>query len=167
VDPATGEVLAPGEQGELTITMLQKEALPMVRYRIGDLTALEEDACACGRTHPRIGRIRGRVDDMLIIRGINVFPSQVEHALLEIPQVGRHFQIVVDRKGALDSMLVRVEVSEEAFSDKITELMVIKRKVEHRLRGSLNVGVDVELVEPGTLPRFEGKSKKVVDRRSL
>lgn len=169
VDPATGEVLAPGEQGELTITMLQKEALPMVRYRIGDLTAIEESPpCACGRTHPRINRIRGRVDDMLIVRGINVFPSQVEHALLEIPpQVGRHFQIVVDRKGALDSMLVRVEVSEEAFSDKITELMVIKKVVEHRLRSSLNVGVDVELVEPGTLPRFEGKSKKVVDRRSL
>ncbi len=167
VDPATGEVLQPGEQGELTITMLQKEALPMVRYRIGDLTAVEEGACACGRTHPRIGRIRGRVDDMLIIRGINVFPSQVEHALLEIPEVGRHFQIVVDRKGALDSMLVRVEVSEEAFSDKITDLMVIKRAVEHRLRGSLNVSVDVELVEPGSLPRFEGKSKKVVDRRSL
>jgi phenylacetate-CoA ligase len=104
---------------------------------------------------------------MLIIRGINVFPSQVEHALLEIPEVGKHFQIVVDRKGALDSMLVRVEVSEEAFSDKITDLMVIKRAVEHRLRSSLNVSVDVELVEPGTLPRFEGKSKKVVDRRSL
>ncbi|WP_067075175.1 phenylacetate--CoA ligase family protein [Methanoculleus horonobensis] len=167
VDPATGEVLEAGEQGELTITMLQKEALPMVRYRIGDLTAIEEGPCACGRTHPRIGRIRGRVDDMLIVRGINVFPSQVEHALLEIPQVGRHFQIVVDRKGALDSMLVRVEVSEEAFSDKITELMVIKKAVEHRLRSSLNVSVDVELVEPGTLPRFEGKSKKVVDRRSL
>jgi phenylacetate-CoA ligase len=167
VDPTTGEVLEAGEQGELTITMLQKEALPMVRYRIGDLTAIEEGPCACGRTHPRIGRIRGRVDDMLIVRGINVFPSQVEHALLEIPEVGRHFQIVVDRKGALDNMLVRVEVSEEAFSDKITELMVIKKVVEHRLRSSLNVSVDVELVEPGTLPRFEGKSKKVVDRRSL
>lgn len=167
VDPATGEVLGAGEQGELTITMLQKEALPMVRYRIGDLTTVEEGACACGRTHPRIGRIHGRVDDMLIVRGINVFPSQVEHALLEIPEVGRHFQIVVDRKGALDSMLVRVEVSEEAFSDKITDLMVIKKAVEHRLRSSLNVSVDAELVEPGTLPRFEGKSKKVVDRRSL
>jgi phenylacetate-CoA ligase len=167
VDPATDEALPAGEQGELTITMLQKEALPMIRYRIGDLTTLEEGACACGRTHPRIGRLRGRVDDMLIIRGINVFPSQVEHTLLEIPQVGKHFQIVVDRKGALDTMLVRVEVSEEAFSDKITDLMVIKRTVEHRLRGALNVGVEVELVEPGTLPRFEGKSKKVIDRRSL
>ncbi|MGI5937444.1 MULTISPECIES: phenylacetate--CoA ligase family protein [Methanoculleus] len=167
VDPKTNEVLEPGEQGEVTITMLQKEALPMVRYRIGDLAAIEDGICPCGRTHPRIGRIRGRVDDMLIVRGINVFPSQVEHTLLEIPDVGKHFQIVVDRKGALDTMLVRVEVSEEAFSDKITDLMVIKRNVEHRLRSSLNVSVDVELVEPGTLPRFEGKSKKVIDRRSL
>ena len=167
VDPATGEVLEPGEAGELTVTMLQKEALPMIRYRTGDLTAIDTDPCACGRTHPRIGRIRGRVDDMLIVRGINVFPSQVEHTLLEIPEVGKHFQIVVDRKGALDSMLVRVEVSEEAFSDRIPDLMEIKRTVEHRLRSSLNVSVEVELVEPGTLPRFEGKSRKVIDRRSL
>jgi phenylacetate-CoA ligase len=167
VDPATGEVLEAGEEGELTVTMLQKEALPMVRYRTGDLTVIDTDRCACGRTHPRIGRIRGRVDDMLIVRGINVFPSQVEHTLLEIPEVGKHFQIVVDRKGALDSMLVRVEVSEEAFSDRIPDLMVIKRKVEHRLKSSLNVSVEVELVEPGTLPRFEGKSRKVIDRRSL
>ncbi len=167
VDPATGEVLPPGERGEMVITVLQKEAFPMIRYRIGDITIMDEAPCSCGRTHPRIHRIQGRVDDMLIIRGINVFPSQVEHALLEIPEVGRHFQIIVDRKGALDTMLVRVEVSEEAFSDKITDLMMIRKTVEHRLRGSLNVGVGVELVEPGSLPRFEGKSKKVVDRRSL
>ena len=167
VDPETGEALPPGERGEMVVTMLQKEAFPLVRYRIGDITVLDEEPCACGRTHPRIRRIQGRVDDMLIVRGINVFPSQVEHVLLEIPEVGRHFQIVIDRKGALDTMLVRVEVSEEAFSDKITELMVIKKAVEHRLKTTLNVAVGVELVEPGTLPRFEGKSKKVVDRRSL
>jgi phenylacetate-CoA ligase len=167
IDPETDEVLGPGERGELVITILQKEALPMIRYRIGDITVMEDEQCTCGRTHPRIGRIQGRVDDMLIIRGINVFPSQVEHALMEIPEAGRHFQIVVDRKGALDTMLVRVEVSEEAFSDKITDLMAIRRKVEHRLRTTLNVSADVELVEPGSLPRFEGKSKKVIDRRSL
>jgi len=167
VDPETGEALPPGERGEMVVTMLQKEAFPLVRYRVGDITVLDEEPCACGRTHPRIRRIQGRVDDMLIVRGINVFPSQVEHVLLEIPEVGRHFQIVIDRKGALDTMLVRVEVSEEAFSDKITELMVIKKAVEHRLKTTLNVAVGVELVEPGTLPRFEGKSKKVVDRRSL
>ncbi len=167
VDPETGEVLPPGERGELVVTILQKEAFPVIRYRVGDITVMDESPCACGRTHPRIRRIQGRVDDMLIVRGINVFPSQVEHALLEIPEVGRHFQIVVDRKGALDTMLVRVEVSEEAFSDKITDLMMIRKMVEHRLRSSLNVGAGVELVEPGSLPRFEGKSKKVVDRRSL
>lgn len=167
LDPDTGESLGPGEKGEMVLTMLQKEALPMIRFRIGDITSFEDDVCACGRTHPRVMRISGRVDDMLIIRGINVFPSQIEYALMEIPQVGQHFQIVVDRKGALDEMLVRVEVSPDAFSDKITELMKISRIVEHKLRNTLNVGVKVELVEPGSLPRFEGKAKRVVDRRSL
>ncbi len=167
LDPDTGESLGPGEKGELVLTMLQKEALPMIRYRIGDITSFEDEVCACGRTHPRVRRITGRVDDMLIIRGINVFPSQIEYALMEIPQVGQHFQIVVDRKGALDEMLVRVEVSPDAFSDKITDLMKISKIVEHKLRNILNVGVKVELVEPGSLPRFEGKAKRVVDRRTL
>jgi len=167
VDPKTGESLEAGEKGELTITILQKEALPMIRYRIGDITTMEEDICACGRTHPRIQRIQGRVDDMLIIRGINVFPSQVEYALMAIPEVGEHFQIVVERKGALDDMLVRVELNKESFSDKINEIMKVRQKVEHRLRNSLNVNVEVELVEPGSLPRFEGKSKKVIDKRSM
>jgi len=167
LDKDTGETLAPGERGELVITMLQKEALPMIRFRIGDISVLDEEPCPCGRTHPRIRRIQGRVDDMLIIRGINVFPSQVEHTLMSIPEVGQHFQIVVDRRGALDDMLVRVEISKDAFSDKINDLMQIRSKVEHKLRNALNVGVTVELVEPGSLPRFEGKSKKVIDRRNL
>lgn len=167
VDPKTGEPLGPGEKGELTITMLQKEALPMIRYRIGDISSIDEEVCPCGRTSPRINRIQGRVDDMLIIRGINVFPSQVEYTLMSIPEVGQHFQIVVERTGALDDMLVRVELTKESFSDKITDLMKIRKNVEHRLRNALNVAVDVELVEPGSLPRFEGKSKKVIDKRSL
>ncbi|MDD1704764.1 MAG: phenylacetate--CoA ligase [Methanoregula sp.] len=167
IDPNSGEPLEPGERGELTITILQKEALPMIRYRIGDISVLDDEVCACGRTHPRIQRIQGRVDDMLIIRGINVFPSQIEYALMAIPEVGQHFQIVVDRKGALDDLLVRVELNKEAFSDKINDLMLIRQNVEHRLRISLNVNVDVELLEPGSLPRFEGKSKKVIDRRAL
>jgi phenylacetate-CoA ligase len=104
---------------------------------------------------------------MLIIRGINVFPSQIEYALMTIPEVGQHFQIMVDRKGALDDMLVRVEVSRESFSDKITDLMAIRKNVEHKLRNTLNVAVNVELVEPGSLPRFEGKAKRVIDRRQL
>jgi phenylacetate-CoA ligase len=167
IDAATGEPLEPGERGEMVITVLQKEALPMIRYRTGDITVMNDEVCACGRTHPRIQRIQGRVDDMLIIRGINVFPSQVEHALLSIPLVGEHFQIVVDKKGALDTMLVRVEVSPEAFSDKITDLMKIEDMVAHHLRNVLNVGVKVELVEPGSLPRFEGKSKRVIDKRVM
>ncbi|HPX72723.1 MAG TPA: phenylacetate--CoA ligase [Methanoregulaceae archaeon] len=167
LDPETGEALGPGEKGELVVTMLQKEALPMIRYRIGDITSYEDGVCACGRTHPRVMRISGRVDDMLIIRGINVFPSQIEYALMTIPQVGQHFQIVVDRKGALDDMLVRVEVARESFSDKITDLMAIRKNVEHKLRNTLNVAVNVELVEPGSLPRFEGKAKRVIDRRQL
>jgi phenylacetate-CoA ligase len=167
IDPKTEEPVAPGEKGELTVTILRKEALPMIRYRVGDITSMDESVCPCGRTHPRIQRITGRVDDMLIIRGINVFPSQVEYALMGIPEVGQHFQIVVERKGALDDMLVRVELNRESFSDKITDIMAIRQKIEHRLRNSLNVVAGVELVEPGSLPRFEGKSKKVIDKRSL
>jgi len=167
LDPRTEEPVAPGEKGELTVTILKKEALPMIRYRIGDITSMDDSRCSCGRTHPRVQRITGRVDDMLIIRGINVFPSQVEYALMAIPEVGQHFQIVVERKGALDDMLVRVELNRESFSDKITDIMAIRQKVEHRLLNALNVKADVELVEPGSLPRFEGKSKKVIDKRSL
>jgi phenylacetate-CoA ligase len=167
IDPKTEEPVGPGEKGELTITILKKEALPMIRYRIGDITSMDDSTCPCGRTHPRIQRITGRVDDMLIIRGINVFPSQVEYALMTIPEVGQHFQIIVERKGALDNMLVRVELNKESFSDKINDIMQVRQKVEHKLRNSLNVNVDVELVEPGSLPRFEGKSKKVIDKRSL
>jgi len=167
IDPKTEEPLEPGEKGEVTITMLQKEALPMIRYRIGDISSMEDGVCACGRTHPRIQRIQGRVDDMLIIRGINVFPSQIEHTLMTIPEVGQHFQIVVERKGALDDMLVRVELNKGSFSDKINDLMQVRRMVEHRLRNALNVNAEVELVEPGSLPRFEGKSKKVIDKRSM
>lgn len=165
IDPETGEQVSPGERGELTITMLRKEALPIVRFRIGDVTQLMEEVCTCGRTHPRIGKIEGRVDDMLIIRGINVFPSQVEHTLMSIPELGSQFQIVVDKKGALDEMMVRVEVSKEAFSDKINDLMSLKRMVQHRLRSALNISVGVELADPGSLPRFEGKAQRVVDRR--
>jgi phenylacetate-CoA ligase len=167
VDPKTGEQVADGEKGELTMTILKKEALPIVRYRIGDITGMDKGVCACGRTHPRITRITGRVDDMLIIRGINVFPSQIEHTLMSIPEVGQHFQIVVDRKHELDALLVRVEVKPEAFSDKITDLMKIKEKVAHRLGAALSVYADVELAEPGSLPRFEGKAKRVIDRRKM
>ncbi|MCG7844686.1 MAG: phenylacetate--CoA ligase [Methanomassiliicoccales archaeon] len=165
IDSDTGEVLEPGERGEMVITMLQKEALPIFRYRMGDITSIDDDVCACGRTHPRISRIQGRVDDMIIIRGINVFPSQVEHALMQHVELGNEFQLVVDRKGHMDNMLVRVELKPEAFTDNIIELNALRERVSNRLKGMLNVSANVELVQPGTLPRFEGKAKRVVDRR--
>jgi phenylacetate-CoA ligase len=160
-----GEPVAPGERGEMVITMLQKEAFPIVRYRMGDITSIMEEDCACGRYHPRITRIQGRVDDMIIIRGINVFPSQVEHSLMQHPELGNEFQLVVDRKGHLDSMLVKAELKPEAFTDNIIELNALRERISNRLKGVLNVAANVELVQPGTLPRFEGKAKRVVDRR--
>ncbi|HDQ08711.1 MAG TPA: phenylacetate--CoA ligase family protein [Methanoculleus sp.] len=165
LDPETDEPVPEGEKGEMVVTILQKEALPIIRYRTGDITSLDTSPCPCGRTHPRIARLAGRVDDMLIIRGINVFPSQVEHALLGIPAVSGHFMIEVSRRGALDDMLVRVELNPEAFSDKINDLMAIRGMVAHTLKNALNVSVDVEIAEPGSLPRFEGKAKRVIDRR--
>lgn len=167
LDPDTHEPLPPGEKGELVVTMLQKEGLPIIRYRTGDIAALNYDLCTCGRTSPRLERLTGRVDDMLIIRGINVFPSQIEHTLLGIPEIGKHFMIEVDRTGALDDMLVKVEIAGDSFSDKITDLMKVRTKVERALHNALNVAVKVELVEAGSLPRFEGKAKRVIDRRKL
>ncbi len=165
IDPETGEPLGPGERGEMVITMLQKEALPIVRYKTGDITAYEDSPCPCGRNHLRIERLSGRVDDMLIIRGINVFPSQVEYTLMTIPELGEHFQIVVDRKGVLDTMMVRVELKPSAFSDKLSDLIKLKKNAEYVLKNSLNVAAEVELLEPGSLARFEGKAKRVVDNR--
>ncbi len=167
IDPDTGFSVPDGERGEMVVTILQKEALPIVRYRTGDITSIDHTPCECGRTHPRIARLSGRVDDMLIIRGINVFPSQVEHALLGIPEVSGHFMIEVYRVGALDQMLVKVEPNPGAFSDKINDILDIRRKVGHTLKNMLNVSVDVEISEPGSLPRFEGKAKRVIDRRVL
>ncbi len=167
LDPETQQPLPLGERGELVVTMLQKEGLPIIRYRTGDITAIRQEVCACGRTHPRLERLSGRVDDMLIIRGINVFPSQIEHTLLSIPEVGKHFMIEVDRTGALDDMLVRVEIATDSFSDKITDLIKLRSKVEKTLHNTLNVAVKVELAETGSLPRFEGKAKRVIDRRKL
>ena len=167
IDPETKEQLGPGEKGELVITMLQKEALPMIRYRVGDITSYDDSECSCGRAHVRISRITGRVDDMLIIRGINVFPSQIEHTLMSIPELGEQYQIVIDRKAALDDMLIRVELKKAGFSDKISDMMALKNKVAYLLKNSLNVAVNVELIEPGSLTRYDGKSKRVVDRREL
>jgi phenylacetate-CoA ligase len=167
LDPDTDEPLPPGQRGELVVTMLQKEGFPIIRYRTGDITTIKDGLCPCGRTHTRLERLSGRVDDMLIIRGINVFPSQIEHTLLGIPDVGEHFMIEVDRKGALDDLLIKVELAHGMFSDKIPDLMRVRSKVERALHSALNVAVTVELAESGSLPRFEGKAKRVIDKRMM
>ena len=167
IDPKTGEQVAEGERGELVVTTLDKWAVPLIRYRIGDLTIVNNEPCECGRTHPRIMRILGRTDDMIIVRGINVFPSQVESVLMKIPEIGDNYLIIVDRKGPLDVMTVKVEVTESAFSDKIADLMSLSKAVSQQLKGVLNIMADVELVEPGTIPRSEGKAQRVIDNREV
>ena len=167
LDPDTDKQMPDGERGELVVTMLQKEGFPLIRYRTGDISAIHHEPCACGRTHPRVERLSGRVDDMLIIRGINVFPSQVEHTLLGIDEIGDNFMIEVSREGALDDMLVKVELPQAFSPDKLEDLITIKKYVERELRNSLNVVVEVELVEYESLPRFEGKAKRVIDLRNV
>ncbi|MGB7532477.1 MAG: phenylacetate--CoA ligase [Halobacteriota archaeon] len=167
IDPKTGERVEDGERGELVVTTLDKWAFPLIRYRIGDITILNNEPCECGRTHPRIMRILGRTDDMIVVRGINVFPSQVESVLMRIPEIGDHYQIIVDRKGPLDVMAVKVEMTESTFSDKIADLMSLSNTVARLLKGVLNITAEVELVEPGTIPRSTGKAQHVIDRRKV
>jgi len=155
-----------GERGELVLTSLTKEALPLLRYRTGDVTYLKGSDCSCGRTSVRTAKILGRVDDMLVIRGINVFPSQIEHILMSIPEIGTHFQIVVQRIKHLDELTVRCELEQEYFTGDVEDLQRVIQKVERALRDTLNVRTKVELVERGTIERTEGKSKKVLDLRS-
>ncbi len=163
-DPISGERVADGERGELVVTPLVKEAMPLLRYRTGDVTMLMEDGCLCKRAQ-KIARITGRSDDMLVIRGINVFPSQIEHVLLKIPEVGNQFMVYIDRINHLDEMTVEVEINRDVFSGELTDLAKIQKKVGKELRGTLELRTTVRLVEPGSLPRFEGKAKRVIDRR--
>jgi phenylacetate-CoA ligase len=165
IDPQTGERLEPGNRGELVVTPLVKEAMPLLRFRTGDITMLMEDGCACGRGQ-KITRILGRSDDMLVIRGVNVFPSQIEHVLLSLPEVGEQFMVYIDRVKHLDEMTIDVELNREYFSGELRDLSNIQKKVAGALRETLGLRTTVNLVEPGTLPRFEGKAKRVIDRRS-
>jgi len=164
IDPNTGERVSDGERGELVVTPLVKEAMPLLRYRTGDVTMRLEDGCLCKRAQ-KIARITGRSDDMLVIRGINVFPSQIEHVLLKIPEVGNQFMVYIDRINYLDEMTVEVEINRDFFSGELTDLAKIQKKVGKELRDSLELRTTVRLVEPGSLPRFEGKAKRVIDRR--
>jgi len=159
---------APGEPGELVITSLTKEAMPLIRYHTGDVTYIMEDKCPCGRTSRKLHRFLGRADDMLIVRGINVFPSQIEDVLVGIPEIGSYFQVIVDRKKhGLDEISIQVELKDEAFTGELSDLARIQKKTEERLKSVLNVRSKIELVEKGTIPRTAGKSKKVVDRRDV
>jgi phenylacetate-CoA ligase len=167
VDPATLQPLPPGETGELVITTITKEAMPLLRYRTRDITSLNCAPCACGRTIARMSRLQGRSDDMLIIRGVNVFPSQIEAVLMETPGVAPHYQLIVDREGQLDTLEVQVEVDEAAFSDEVKQLQALAQNLQKQIKDYLTVSVKVKLVEPRTIPRSEGKAKRVIDRRQL
>jgi len=167
VDPVSGERLPYGEQGELVLTTLTREAMPLVRFRTGDLTALERGPCQCGRRNTRMAKVLGRTDDMLIIRGVNVYPNQVEKALLEIDGIEPHFMIVLDRAGELDRLDIWVEVSEGVFSDDTREMKRFAGKVEGHLKSVLNVRANVSLKEPNTLERGAGKARRILDRREV
>jgi phenylacetate-CoA ligase len=159
---------APGEPGELVITSLTKEAMPLIRYHTGDVTYIMEEKCPCGRTSRKLHRFLGRADDMLIVRGINVFPSQIEDVLVSIPEIGNYFQVVVDRKKhGLDEISIQVELKDEAFTGELSDLARIQKKTEEKIKSVLNVRSKIELVEKGSIPRTAGKSKKVVDLRDV
>jgi phenylacetate-CoA ligase len=167
IDPESGQVLPEGAEGELVLTTLSKQAMPMIRYRTRDVTALVAEPCPCGRTLRRMRRIGRRSDDMFIIRGVNVFPSQVESALLEVEGTLPHYHIVLTREGGLDQMEVKVEVTPEVFSDKVRALESLHRKLEGAIEHVLGLRVQVTLVEPRSLARSEGKAKRVTDSRKV
>lgn len=167
INPETLEVLPPGKTGELVFTTITKEGLPLIRYRTRDLTRLNYDQCKCGRTLVRMEKCLGRSDDMLIIRGVNVFPSQIESVLLEMSEIKPHYLLVIDRINNLDELEIQVEVEEQFFQDKIGQLMSLKQKIQNNLESSLGISVKVTLVEPKTIERSEGKAKRVIDKRKL
>ncbi|BBA70229.1 phenylacetate--CoA ligase [Geobacter sulfurreducens] len=167
IDPETGEVLPPGSVGELVLTTLTKEAFPMIRYRTRDITSLDYTPCACGRTNVRMKKTMGRSDDMLIVKGVNVFPSQIEEILFAIEGCEPHYQIVLERHGALDVLEVHIEVTENIFFDEMKKQKAFLEMVEKRIDSVLGVGATVKLVEPNSIPRHEGKAQRVIDNRKI
>lgn len=167
IDPVTEEVLPPGEKGELVITCLTKEALPMIRYRTRDISRLMYEPCKCGRTTVRMENLSGRSDDMLIIRGVNVFPTQIEEVLLSIPEIGPHYEIIVDRKNHLDTMEIKVELTDDTLLDSYAQLGALEKNIRSRLKVILGLDAAIKLVAPRSLQRFEGKAKRVTDLRVM
>lgn len=168
INPDTGEHVGEGEDGELVITTLTKTGIPLLRYRTRDIVSINYQTCRCGRTSPRISKIKGRTDDMIIIRGINVFPSQIEDVLLNIEGTQPHYQIIIDRSDkGLDSIEILVEVEENIFSDEIKKLRELESTIREKMSSVLSIGAKVRLVEPGTVQRSEGKAKRVIDKRNM
>jgi phenylacetate-CoA ligase len=169
IDPDTEEVLPYGTAGELVFTTLTKEGFPVIRYRTRDICTLYAEPCACGRTHIRMGKPNGRSDDMMIIRGVNVFPSQIEEVLLKVSngEITPNYQIVVDRVNNTDTLDVNVEMSEQMFSDDIRSVEKIERKITEQLRSILGIGATVHLLNPKSIERSEGKAKRIIDKRKL
>ena len=165
IDPNTGEVLAPGEKGELVVTCITKEALPLIRYRTRDITRLMYEPCPCGRTTVRMENLSGRTDDMLKIRGVNVFPSQIEEVLINTDGIGPNYEIVVERKDHSDILTVKVEVAAEGMMDSYAALEELEDKIKKKLHMMLGLDCKIQLVSPNTLQRFEGKAKRVTDLR--
>lgn len=167
INPETLEPVGPGERGELVFTSLTKEAMPIIRYRTRDIASLDVSPCKCGRTGVRMSRVVGRTDDMLIIRGVNVFPSQIEEALLQVEGTAPQYVIEVDRPGALDEVTVRVEIRPQDFSDQMSKMQALRERLERKIHGVTGLHMRVELVEPQTLERSMGKAKRVIDRRPV
>ena len=167
IDPATGNVLPYGETGELVFTSITKEAFPIIRYRTRDITTLNPEPCICGRTLVRMKKVSGRTDDMLIIRGVNVFPSQIESVLMEIEGIEPHYQLVVDRVDNLDTLTVLVEISDRSFSDEVKVLQQLERKISFSIKEYLGVSARVKLVEPKAIARSQGKAVRVIDNRKI
>ena len=165
IDPDTLETLPAGEKGELVITTLTKEGFPMLRYRTRDITWLIDEPCKCGRTSMRMAKVQGRTDDMMVIRGVNVFPSQIESVIMSIKEVEPFYEIIVTTENYLDRIEVRVEFSDASLLDDYEKLEDLRGRIRHDLKSVLNIDAKVTLVTPGTLPRFEGKSKRVIDKR--
>jgi phenylacetate-CoA ligase len=165
VDPDTLEPCRDGEEGELVFTTLKRAATPLLRYRTRDLSKIFDGPCACGRTHRRIDRIKARTDDMLIINGVNVFPSQIEEALMKMPEMGANYQIVVDKKESLDRVTIKTEVNSRLFKDDMRDLEALQKRIRENIKSALLISPVIELHEPGMLPVYEGKAKRVFDNR--
>jgi phenylacetate-CoA ligase len=167
IDPVTLKNVATGTPGELVITTLTKVGMPLIRYRTRDIVTINNEKCACGRTCPRISKVLGRTDDMIVVRGINVFPSQIEEVLLKINGTEPHYQIIVERQKGMDQLEVLVELKEAFFSDEVKKLQSFEQRIAKEIESVLSIGVKVRLVEPKSIERSEGKSKRIIDKRSL